>query len=515
MTSTSLFHATESIPLPRSSFSYRLFAFFLFLLFTVFLFFFTSYELFLPTISVEAVSVVPKTVRGENPQGLSTVTVQAAGWIEAEPYEISVTALADGVLAEILVLEGDPVQKDQVLARLVQDDALLELQKAQTELLYEKALLGEASVDLKAAQSEWDHPIEEEKNILVLQTELKESHASLQQAKAQKIEEEAKLLEHKSDYDRIQPLLKENVASESDVFRTASRYQAQKARVEAAEASIEKILALLEKQKTQLKAASQTFELRISAKKNLERALAVLKTREALVQQAELQYKEKELQLHRMEIRSPLDGIVLRRHTSPGFKVVRSMEDIHSSHIVDIYDPLHLQVRVDVPLADVSLIAVGQKTEVIAEVLPDHVFSGKVTRIIHQANIQKNTLEVKVTIFNPHPILRPEMLTRVKFLASSPSNSSEKEESRESLLIPQSAVETQGGQSRVWVLRSFDGSFARAISVPIEAEPSREPGWVEIRSGLTLGNQVIVRADGVLQKNGRVKVKGNSSPKNP
>jgi len=37
----------------------------------------------------------------------STRMVQAAGWLEAEPYFVAATALTDGVIEEMLVLEGD------------------------------------------------------------------------------------------------------------------------------------------------------------------------------------------------------------------------------------------------------------------------------------------------------------------------------------------------------------------------------------------------------------------------
>ncbi|MEZ6164534.1 MAG: hypothetical protein R3B67_08885 [Phycisphaerales bacterium] len=45
----------------------------------------------------------------------STRLVQAAGWLEAEPYFVAATALADGVIGEMLVLEGDRVELGQPL----------------------------------------------------------------------------------------------------------------------------------------------------------------------------------------------------------------------------------------------------------------------------------------------------------------------------------------------------------------------------------------------------------------
>ncbi len=44
-----------------------------------------------------------------------TATVQAAGWIEAEPYKSYVTAQADGIVREVLVLEGDTLKAVKLL----------------------------------------------------------------------------------------------------------------------------------------------------------------------------------------------------------------------------------------------------------------------------------------------------------------------------------------------------------------------------------------------------------------
>ena len=46
-------------------------------------------------------------------------------------------------------------------------------------------------------------------------------------------------------------------------------------------------------------------------------------------------------------------------------------------------------------------VGVGQKAKVVVGVLPDRTFDGEVTRIVHEADIQKNTLQVKVAITDP------------------------------------------------------------------------------------------------------------------
>ena len=49
-------------------------------------------------------------VSDADPPPSSRRTVQAPGWIEPDPFPTAVTALADGVVARVLVLEGQSVE---------------------------------------------------------------------------------------------------------------------------------------------------------------------------------------------------------------------------------------------------------------------------------------------------------------------------------------------------------------------------------------------------------------------
>ena len=58
----------------------------------------TAYNHIIPAVQVNAVPVVLKRIQGT---AAGTATVQAAGWIEAEPYKSYVTAQADGIVREV------------------------------------------------------------------------------------------------------------------------------------------------------------------------------------------------------------------------------------------------------------------------------------------------------------------------------------------------------------------------------------------------------------------------------
>ena len=85
--------------------------------------------------------------------------------------------------------------------------------------------------------------------------------------------------------------------------------------------------------------------------------------------------------------------------------------------LLSLYDPASLQARIDVPVGSVGGIGAGRRVELTAEALPGRTFHGSVTRVLSQADPLKNTLQVKVRIEDPDPLLKPEMLARARFLA--------------------------------------------------------------------------------------------------
>ena len=75
-----------------------------------------------------------------------------------------------------------------------------------------------------------------------------------------------------------------------------------------------------------------------------------------------------------------------------------------------------LQVRVDVRLEDVPQVQAGQKATIETASLPEPI-TGTVLSVTTRADIQKNTLQVKVAIDTPPEVIKPEMLAKVTFLA--------------------------------------------------------------------------------------------------
>jgi multidrug efflux pump subunit AcrA (membrane-fusion protein) len=199
--------------------------------------------------------------------------------------------------------------------------------------------------------------------------------------------------------------------------------------------------------------------------------------------------------------------------------------------ILRVYDPAKLQVRVDVPLADTAKVSVGTRATVSTEALSDRTFSGVVSRVVHEANIQRNTVQFKVALDAPSPVLKPEMLTRVKLHA--PAAASQRHSGGgiggpstgdggggdSLLLVPTAAVAAIGdGRGQVWVVDTSGGSPV-ARRRDIMTTPAADEGFTAVTSGLRLTDRIILDppAPPAIKDGTRLKVLGErtTAPSEP
>lgn len=178
---------------------------------------------------------------------------------------------------------------------------------------------------------------------------------------------------------------------------------------------------------------------------------------------------------------------------------------LDASMVMTLYDPSQLQARVDVRLDDVGKVSPGQEVRIETAALPGQTLCGTVLTTTSQADIQKNTLSVKVAIADPPSTLKPDMLCQVTFLA--PPQSSGKpgvDSDPYRLLIPRQLVETLDGTNRVWLV-DLPAGAARRRSVTLGVAAGE---LVEVVSGLGSTDRLIVDGREGLEDGDRVRVVG-------
>ena len=467
---------------------------------------YASRHALMPATPVRVVAAVMRPISGA--AAAESVTVQAPGWIEPDPFAIGIPALAEGIVREVLVRDGQQVKTGQAVARLVDEDAKLALAKAEAQVRSLGAELAAAQAALAAAKADWENPVDRARAVAAGEAALAGAQAELDRLPSQVAVEEARLTELADRLKRIELTAGSGASTESELAETRARRQSQQAVVDATRQQKPVLEAKVRQAEADLKAAREHARLRITERKALDEAAAAVAQAEATLQHAQAARDEATLRLDRMEVRSGVDGIVMVVKTAPGRKISLSSDDPHSAEIARVYDPKFLQVRVDVPLADAAKVSVGQKAKVVVGVLPDKVMDGVVTRVVHEADIQRNTVQFKVSIAEPSPQLKPEMLARVRFVGAATATTPA---ASQLVFAPeQLLVRGNDGQATAWIVDRATNTAARRT---LTMTDMKLDGWVAVREGLQPGDLLIASDTSSLREGTRIRILSEESSK--
>jgi multidrug efflux pump subunit AcrA (membrane-fusion protein) len=173
------------------------------------------------------------------------------------------------------------------------------------------------------------------------------------------------------------------------------------------------------------------------------------------------------------------------------------------STVVTLYQPNMMQVRVDARFEDIPKVSLGQPVTIKNPALPSPI-SGKVLFVSSEANIQKNTLEVKVAIDSPTSVLKPEMLVDVTFLAPKTADTPATASEETRLYLPQQVVQQGADGPFIWLA---DISDKRARRTPVTTGNAATGGLIEVGGeGLTIASRVIARGFEGLDDGDRIRI---------
>lgn len=370
----------------------------------------------------------------ENPANRAML-FQASGWIEPDPLPIKATSLIDGVIETVHVHVGQEVKKGQPLATLISEDVRLVL-----------------------ATTEQNH-----------QTLLATRDAHL-----------AAITSARKKLEGTQAMAKAATALCDEAADRMTRFEHLSARAIPQQEIVSARLQFARAEAQFLVASANTAE----AEAEIERLNLETRVRENDIRTAAIEIEKAQLALARTAILAPIDGRILRLLAAPGQKKMLQDNDVESSTIAILYQPGELQVRVDVPLADAAGLQIGQAARIRCSLLPDRIFTGQVTRITGEADVQRNTLQAKVRISDPVDQLRPEMLCRVEFLPM-PHNNSNTTTTSIATWIPQAAAK----EGKVWVC---DPETKRLSEREIKATTEIRDSHLRIAEGLRPGEWVVL-----------------------
>ncbi len=147
-------------------------------------------------------------------------------------------------------------------------------------------------------------------------------------------------------------------------------------------------------------------------KREVDAALANVELGRAQVESAQTD-------LDNSVIRSPIDGVVIRRNTDVGQTVAASFQT------PDLYllarDLRQMVIQTNVSEADVGLIKAGQRVNFTVDAYPEREFEGKVQqfRLNSASNQGVVTYTIIVDVANPEELLKPGMTAQTRIVVSS------------------------------------------------------------------------------------------------
>jgi len=229
---------------------------------------------------------------------------------------------------------------------------------------------------------------------------LAQAEADLAATRAQVGVQQAQVEARRADLARIDVNLDES-------RRDLARKRDLAARGFLSPAEAEKAASLVRAQEQELSAGRAAIDVAIAQRRNTE---AVVRQREAAVSAARVD-------LDRTVIRSPVDGVVIKRSVDAGQTVAASLQ---APELFVIARNLRdMQVDTSIDETDIGRIDVGQKASFSVDAYPGRRFEGIVSQLRMAATNVQNviTYNVIVTFSNAEGLLLPGMTANVRIVA--------------------------------------------------------------------------------------------------
>jgi len=282
------------------------------------------------------------------------------------------------------------------------------------------------------------------------------------------------------------------------------------ARVESARKMKDELEPSLAFAKKELIRFTELREGRAVSQSDVARAESVMREFEARMDRlaadiavAERQVDDWKQQVADMVIRAPFAGVVTTKNAQPGELISpMSAGGFTRTGIGTIVDMNSLEIEVDVNEGYINRVKPGQPAEATLDAYADWRIPCKVIAIIPTADRQKATVKVRIGFEKPDARIFLDMGVKVAFHTAPTTevNPSPANPAVRSLLIPASAVQTNGDRSIVWVVRD-DRVERRAITVGRTAQDE-----AAVASGLNAGEVVVLQPPPGLTDGGKVKI---------
>ncbi|HEY2712775.1 MAG TPA: efflux RND transporter periplasmic adaptor subunit [Chthoniobacterales bacterium] len=180
-----------------------------------------------------------------------------------------------------------------------------------------------------------------------------------------------------------------------------------------------------------------------------------------------------------LELKAPIDGVIIDRKASIGELVGKDKE------IFTISDPTDLWAIAEIKERDIGGVKIGQDASFSVLAYPGETFRGKVVRVGNEVESESRTVEARVEINNADGRLKSGMFADIEITTTVLSHV---------IVVPDSAVQTDEDRQVVFVALDGNRFERRPVALGIQQRDR-----VEVREGLKPGEKVVTEGSFVLK----------------
>ena len=192
------------------------------------------------------------------------------------------------------------------------------------------------------------------------------------------------------------------------------------------------------------------------------------------------------LELSYANVTAPISGVIAQRSIKPG-----NFVQINTP-IFRIVDISRLEATLNVPERELETLKAGLPVTLQVDALPGKKFTGTVDRVAPVVDSGSGTFRV-ICAFDAGGLLQPGMFGRMQIDYDKRANA---------LVVPRTALLDDEGDPAVFAVRA-----GKAVRVPVKLGYV-DGAWAEVRSGVKLGEQVVVAGKTALRDGSLVQVLG-------
>ncbi|MEH2446741.1 MAG: HlyD family efflux transporter periplasmic adaptor subunit [Nostoc sp.] len=356
-----------------------------------------------------------------------TNALRLSGRIEG--YETDIGAKVAGQIESVAVREGDAVHKDQVIVKLDDAEIQAQLQGADARLDSIRKQEEEARLQINILESQiMENQLSLQQargdakgQIFQAESSVASSQAQLNQAIAQVEQAKSELKLTQINRDRYTKLVADGAVTQQQFDQAQTSLETALATLKSRQAAVDSYRKLVNSAQGQLTQAQSTAlnpSIRNAQLGGLRAQLAQTRLKLAAAQadvaNAKASQQETKAQIAYLNVKSPIEGVVVSRSVEPGAVVTTGKT------LLTVIDPKTVYLRGFIPQGEIGKLRVGQLAKVFIDSAPKEPLSAKIAAVDTEASFTpeniyfqqdrvKQVFGVKITIDKPDGLAKPGM----------------------------------------------------------------------------------------------------------